>query len=132
MDMNEAAIYLCKNCFSESGALPSQWNYAGVHVRVKLIPCSGKIDAQYIMHAFEGGIHGVCVITCPEGKCKLSQGNYRAHMRIATVRRLLSEAGIDPENARIVQCDGSESADRIIATINETVGHFTGSAIAAR
>jgi coenzyme F420-reducing hydrogenase delta subunit len=124
--MNEAAIYICKNCFPQSAALPTQWNHAGVLVRIKIIPCSGKIDAQYMMHAIEGGVRGVCVIACAEGKCTLSQGNYRARIRTETVRKLLSETGMDPENVRIVQCSGKENAAGIRETINETVGRFTG------
>ncbi len=123
--MNEAAVYICKNCFPECGSLPAQWNNSGTHIRIKRIPCSGKIDAQYMLHAFESGFRGICVITCPEGKCKLSQGNYRAQIRTATVRRLLSEVGIDPENARIIQCSGDETVGRIKEMINETVGRFT-------
>jgi coenzyme F420-reducing hydrogenase delta subunit len=123
--MNEAAIYICKNCFPQSAALPTQWNLAGTLVRIKIIPCSGKVDAQYMMHAIEGGVRGICVFTCAEGKCTLSQGNYRARIRTETVRRLLSEAGADPGNVRIVQCSGNETAEGIRETINETVGRFT-------
>jgi coenzyme F420-reducing hydrogenase delta subunit len=85
-----------------------------------------------MMHAFEGGVRGICVITCPEGKCKLSQGNYRAHMRIATVQRLLSEAGFSPENARIVQGDGTENAERVKEIINSAVASFKDPVLAAR
>jgi coenzyme F420-reducing hydrogenase delta subunit len=130
--MNEAAVYICKNCFPDCASLPTQWNSAGTLIRIKLIPCSGKIDAQYMMHAIEGGVRGVFVVTCPEGKCKLSQGNYRAHMRTATVRRLLSEAGANPENARIFECSGDETASRIKEIINEAVAGFTDSVFAVR
>jgi len=128
--MREAVVYACKNCFPESAALPTQWNHAGVLVRIKIMPCSGKIDAQYMMHALEGGVKGICVLTCPEGKCKLSQGNYRANIRTATVRRLLSEVGADPENARIFQCSGNETAEKIKELINQTVVGFSDSALA--
>ena len=123
--MKEAAIYVCRNCVSNCESLPTQWISDGTHIRIKLIPCSGKIDARYLLHAFESGMRGICVVTCPEGKCKLSQGNYRAQVRIATVRRLLGEAGIDPENARIVQCTGSETAGTIKEMIDEAVGRFS-------
>jgi coenzyme F420-reducing hydrogenase delta subunit len=122
--MNEAVAYVCKNCITDSASLPAQWNHAGVHVRVKLIPCSGKIDAQYMLHSFEGGLAGICIVACPEGKCKLSQGNYRAKIRIATVRSLLGEIGINPEKARIVQCADNETAARVKELIDETVGSF--------
>jgi coenzyme F420-reducing hydrogenase delta subunit len=122
--MNGVAVFVCKNSFPESASLPTQWSHEGVHIRIKLLPCSGKIDAQYMLHAFEGGVRGICVVTCPEGKCKLSQGNYRAQVRTSTVRRLLSEVGIDPENARIIQCTGNETVGRIREIINETVIRF--------
>ena len=128
--MSEAVVYVCKNCFPQSAGLPTQWSHAGVLVRIKIIPCSGKIDAQYMMHAMEGGVKGICVLTCPEGKCKLSQGNYRAHVRTATVRRLLSEVGADPENARIFECSGDETTDCIKELINKTVAGFTDSTLA--
>jgi coenzyme F420-reducing hydrogenase delta subunit len=128
--MNNAAIYICKNCFPEAAVLPTQWIHAGTLVRIKILPCSGKIDAQYIMHALESGVKGVCVITCPEGKCKLSQGNYRAHLRTATVRRLLSEAGADQGNARIFECSGDETVARIKEIINEAVAGFSDSVLA--
>jgi coenzyme F420-reducing hydrogenase delta subunit len=128
--MSEAVIFICKNCFPESASLPTQWKHGEVLVRIKIMPCSGKIDAQYMMHAMEGGVKGICVITCPEGKCKLSQGNYRAHVRTETVRRLLSEIAADRENAGIFECSGNETADSIKNLINTTVAGFTDSALA--
>ena len=89
-------VYLCKNCIPGGKYAPAQWNEAGLHVRIKEIPCSGKIDAQYILHALEGGLRGVCVVTCPQGDCTFMQGNYRAEMRLSTVRRLLEEIGPTP------------------------------------
>ena len=50
--------------------------------------CSGKIDIQYMFHAFEGGARGVCVLMCRRGTCTLAQGNYRALVRVGTVQRL--------------------------------------------
>jgi coenzyme F420-reducing hydrogenase delta subunit len=102
-------------------SLPRQWIHAGMHIRIKLIPCSGKIDAQYILHAFEGGVGRIGIITCPEGKCTLSQGNYRAQMRTATVRRLLEEIGLDPASIQLIRCTGNETVGSIREMINEIV-----------
>jgi len=122
----EVIVYVCKNCLPESGRLPVQWTEAGMHVRVREIPCSGKIDAQYLLHALEGGAHGVCVLTCSKGECTLTQGNYRAEIRIRMVQRLLEEIGLDPQRAEIINCPQDQSLDYIKDVINDVVHRFSG------
>ena len=122
----EVIVYVCKNCLPESGRLPVQWTEAGMHVRVREIPCSGKIDAQYLLHALEGGAHGVCVVTCSKGECTLTQGNYRAEIRIRMVQRLLEEIGLDPQRAEIINCLHDQSLDHIKSVINDVVHRFSG------
>ena len=122
----EVVVYLCKNCLPQSGRLPVQWTEAGMHVRVREIPCSGKIDAQYLLHALEGGVHGVCVLTCSKGKCTLTQGNYRAEIRVHTVQRLLKEIGLDPRRAEIINCPDDQSLDKITIMINDSARRFSG------
>ncbi len=98
------SVYICHRCIPEGMRLPQQWTQAGVHVRMTELPCSGKTDAQYLFHAIEAGGRGLLVIACPEGDCRLSQGNYRAEIRVGTVRRLLAEIGMDPERAVLIHC----------------------------
>jgi coenzyme F420-reducing hydrogenase delta subunit len=97
-------VYLCHNCVPEQARLPRQWRQQGAHVLTRVVPCSGKMDGQYLFHGLEGGAWGLCVVTCPKGECRLAQGNYRAEIRVGTVRRLLGEIGIEPERAQFVQC----------------------------
>lgn len=123
-------VYLCKNCIPEGGKLPAQLTEAGVHVRVKQIPCSGKIDAQYILHSLEGGVRGVCVVTCPRGECTLSQGNYRAEIRVKTVQRLLSEIGDDPRRTELIQCPADASLEVIKGLVSGAVQRFSGKSAA--
>jgi F420-non-reducing hydrogenase iron-sulfur subunit len=120
----ESIVYLCRNCMPDGARLPAQWIEAGMHLHIKEIPCSGKIDAQYLFHALESGMKGVLVITCPQGKCTLAQGNYRAKVRIGTVQRLLKEIGDDPGRADIVHCAEGESLDQIKDRINGAARRF--------
>jgi len=120
--ISDVIIYLCKNCLPQGGRLPSQWSEGDVHIKVKEIPCSGKIDAYYLFHALEGGARTVCVMTCPKGECTLSQGNYRAEVRLRTVQRLLGEIGLDPERAILINCPADASLDRLKGLISEAVG----------
>jgi coenzyme F420-reducing hydrogenase delta subunit len=121
----DVIIYLCKNCIPGGKYAPFQWNERGLHVRIKEIPCSGKIDAQYILHALEGGLRGVCVVTCPHGVCTLAQGNYRAEVRVRTVQRLLEEIGLDPIRAQLINCAPDETVDHLRGLINEAIHRFS-------
>jgi F420-non-reducing hydrogenase iron-sulfur subunit len=114
-------IYLCKNCIPGGRFLPVQWDDAGMHIRIKEIPCSGKIDTQYILHAFEGGVHGVCIVACPQGDCTLSQGNYRAEVRVRTAQRLLKEMDLDPNRIELLHCSKNESIDHLKEILNEAI-----------
>jgi F420-non-reducing hydrogenase iron-sulfur subunit len=128
---SDIIVFLCKNCVPQSRALPIQWSESGAHVRVKQIPCSGKIDMQYILHAFEGGVQGVVVVACAQGACTLAQGNYRAKMRVQTVQRLLGEIGLDPESVQIVNCAQHETLDNVKTLIGDAVGRIAGVGTAA-
>ena len=121
----DVIIYLCKNCIPGGRYAPVQWNENGLHVRIKEIPCSGKIDAQYILHALEGGLRGVCVVTCPHGECTLAQGNYRAEVRVRTVQRLLEEIGLDPFRAQLINCAPDETVERLRGLITGAVHRFS-------
>lgn len=94
--------------------MPRQWTQDGVHVAVEQLPCSGKLDAQYLFHAIEAGSRGVLVVTCPRGDCRLIQGNYRAEVRMRMVRRLLAEIGIEPERAALVRCADGDDLDELV------------------
>jgi F420-non-reducing hydrogenase iron-sulfur subunit len=97
-------VYYCTNCAPPGGRLPRQWSHHGARVLVREVPCSGKMDGQYLLHALEGGARGLCVVACPRGECHLAQGNYRAEIRIRTLRRLLGEIGLEPERAELIHC----------------------------
>jgi coenzyme F420-reducing hydrogenase delta subunit len=90
-------------------------------VVVREMPCSGKIDVQYLFRALESGVNGVCVVTCPEGECKLAQGNFRADVRVRTVRRLLSEIGCEPERVQSVRCPAGGSNEEYEQRVREGV-----------
>lgn len=108
------SVYICRQCIPKAARLPRQWTQGGVHVQVTLLPCSGKTDAQYLFHAIEGGARGLLVVTCPQGECRLAQGNYRADMRVRTVRRLLAEIGIEPERAVLKHCAPDDDLEGLV------------------
>jgi coenzyme F420-reducing hydrogenase delta subunit len=117
----DVIVYVCSNSIPEGLRLPRQWKWQGAHVVVREMPCSGKIDVQYLFHALEGGVNGVSVVTCPEGECKLAQGNFRADVRVRTVRRLLSEIGYEPQRVELVRCPAGDSREQYEKRIRDAV-----------
>jgi F420-non-reducing hydrogenase iron-sulfur subunit len=108
------SVYVCQRCIPAGVHLPRQWKQDSIPVRVTVLPCSGKTDGQYLFHAIEAGAFGVIVVACPRGECHLAQGNYRAEIRVHTVRRLLAEIGLEPERAVLVHRGPEEDLEALI------------------
>jgi F420-non-reducing hydrogenase iron-sulfur subunit len=107
----DVVVFVCHRSIPQ-GALPrQQWKHDDAKVVVHTVPCSGKMDGQYLLHALEGGACGLCIIACPKGECHLGQGNYRAEIRLRTIRRLLGEAGLEPERAELLHCSPNDSPE---------------------
>lgn len=117
-------MYVCYNCMRPGTLLPRQWEQNGLHVQVNEVPCSGKIDVQYLFHAFEGGASGVCVVGCPQGECRLAQGNYRAEIRVQMVQRLLGEIEMNPERIAIVHCSPDDPEGHTEQLLRKSVDQF--------
>lgn len=120
----DVIVYVCRNALPDGGRLARQWKQDGLHVLVREVPCSGKIDAQYLFHALEAGVHGLCVVACPKGQCTHAQGNYRAEVRIGTIRRLLAEIGVEPERAELLHCSADEGVGHVEELVRGAVQRF--------
>jgi len=120
----DVILYVCSNCTAAGGRLPRQWQQDGASVLVREVPCSGKLDAQYLLHALEGGGYGICVIACPKGECQLAQGNYRAEVRTGMLRRLLEEIGLEPERLELVHCSAHDPPERLEQLARGVVGRI--------
>ena len=109
MDTTGIHIYYCRNA-SQGGEFPPALTRLEVRsdVRLEAVPCSGKIDPRYLLKAFESGASAVCVLTCPNGHCKMMQGNLRAGRRVSAVRQLIAEAGLDPNALQVFLPGGPE------------------------
>ncbi len=121
----DVIVYVCHNSVPDGARLPRQWKQDGAHVLTREVPCSGKMDGQYLLHAIEGGGRGICVVTCPEGECRLAQGNYRAEIRMATIRRLLVEIGIEPERAELVRLGSGDSPEQFNQAVRDAVARIS-------
>ena len=65
------------------------------NVRIIRLPCTGRIDFNLIVKAFEMGADAVLVSGCHPGDCHYTAGNYHARRRWILFRQLLETLGID-------------------------------------
>lgn len=70
-------------------------------VRVVKLPCTGKLDVQLVLDAFEHGVDGVMVAGCMEGDCHYQRGNFNAKRRVNYAKALLQSIGLEPERVRM-------------------------------
>lgn len=71
------------------------------NIRIVKIPCSGRLDAQHVLDAFEGGADGVMVAGCLEGDCHFQTGNLHAKRRVRWLQGLLRGIGLDGERLQM-------------------------------
>ena len=120
----DVVVNVCHDCIPDGERLPRQWEQGGGLVVVREIPCSGKIDVQYLFHGIEGGGKGLCVVACPKGQCTLAEGNYRAEIRVRTVQRLLGEMGIESARVELLHCSPDDQPDHLERLVRDAVRRF--------
>ena len=64
------------------------------NIRIIRTPCTGRLEVDYFMHAFEKGADGVVVAGCEEGSCHFKEGNLTAKRRVNYTKDLLAEMGL--------------------------------------
>ncbi len=79
------------------------------NVKLFRFPCTGKVDVEYMLKAFEEGADGVYIVACPIGNCHHVHGNVRATKRLAYARELLEEIGLDGDRLGIFYMSGSQA-----------------------
>ena len=98
----ELTAFTCIYCGSmaadTAGAM--RLNYPA-NVKLFRFPCTGKVDIEYILKAFEEGADGVYIVACSIGNCHHIHGNVRATKRLEHARQILEEIGLEGERLGI-------------------------------
>jgi len=103
-------VAFCCNWCSYAGA-----DLAGVSrfqypptARIIRVMCSGRLEPQFILRAFELGADGVLVTGCHPGECHYISGNERAKQKVAKTQELLDVLGVDSRRLRLEWISASE------------------------
>lgn len=92
-------------------------------VRILRLPCTGKMEVDHLLAAFERGVDGVIVAGCLEGGCHFQVGNLRARRRVERTRQMLREIGLEPERLEMFNLSSAEGARfaEIVARMNDRI-----------
>ena len=104
----EIIAFCCNYCASSAAALAgSKRLQYPAGVRIIPTPCTGKLEMEHILEAFEKGIDGILIAGCLEGGCHFVEGNLRARKRTDRIRSILEEIGLGSERLQMVNLSDS-------------------------
>jgi F420-non-reducing hydrogenase iron-sulfur subunit len=101
--------FLCNWCSYAGADLAgvSRLQY-GPNVRVIRVPCSARVNPQFIIKALQNGADGVLVSGCHPGDCHYISGNLVARRKFALVKKFLTYIGIEDERVQFSWVSASE------------------------
>lgn len=88
------------------------------NIRVIRIPCTGRLNPNFILSAFRGGADGVWVSGCHPGDCHYISGNLHARRRFTILKNLLEYVGMEPDRLHFSWISSAE-AEKFQKTVTE-------------
>jgi coenzyme F420-reducing hydrogenase delta subunit len=115
--------FICANC-ARPGRAPSSagrprptipnfnWPFP---VREVLVPCTGRIQPEHVLKAFESGADVVCAVACQEDNCHYLEGSERCARRVDYLRSILDEIGLGGRRLMLFHLPGTAADDLALA-----------------
>jgi F420-non-reducing hydrogenase iron-sulfur subunit len=126
-DFEPKVVAFCCNWCSYAGA-----DLAGVsrfqyppNARIVRVMCSGRVEPQFILRAFELGADGVLVAGCHIGDCHYVSGNEKAQKKIEATKDLIDQLGIGSTRLRLEWISASEGS-KFAETMKDFIEHLKG------
>jgi coenzyme F420-reducing hydrogenase delta subunit len=127
-------VFVCANCARPPQAPPSAGrkrpvtpNFAWpIPVQEVLVPCTGRIQPEHVLKAFESGSDAVCAIACESANCHYVEGSGRCARRMEYVRSILDEIGIDSARLMLFTLPGTAAEDLALAMGKPSPEHNNG------
>jgi F420-non-reducing hydrogenase iron-sulfur subunit len=126
-DFEPKVVAFCCNWCSYAGA-----DLAGVsrfqyppNARIVRVMCSGRVEPQFILRAFELGADGVLVAGCHIGDCHYISGNEKAQKKIEATKDLIDQLGIGSTRLRLEWISASEGS-KFAETMKDFIEHLKG------
>jgi F420-non-reducing hydrogenase iron-sulfur subunit len=80
------------------------------NLRIVRVMCTSRLDPTFVIRGLELGADGVLVSGCHPGDCHYVNGNYKTERRVHLLRKLIQQAGLEPERIRLEWISASEGS----------------------
>ncbi|GAB6909171.1 conserved hypothetical protein [Desulfosarcina cetonica] len=111
-DAPTIVAFCCQNSGLEAAKMAESFGMplpAGL--KTVTVPCAGKVDIDYIMHALAEGADGVVIMACHNGNCKSERGSLYAGWRAANAQEMLAAIGVEKERICFATTASNMGAD---------------------
>lgn len=111
-DSPTIVAFCCQNSGLEAARMAESFNMPlPKGLKTVAVPCAGKVDIDYVMHALAEGADGVVIMACHNGNCKSEKGSLYASWRAADAQGMLEAIGIEKERICFATTASNMGAD---------------------
>jgi F420-non-reducing hydrogenase iron-sulfur subunit len=123
-DTSGVTVFVCANCArpgkESTSAKRARPVVPDLHlpgrVQQLIVPCTGRLQPEHVLKAFETGSSVVSVIACQDDNCHYIEGSRRCARRVDYIRSILKEIGLGDERLLLSYLPGSAMEDLALAT----------------
>jgi hypothetical protein len=84
-------------------------------VREILVACTGRLQPEHVLKAFESGSDVVAMVGCEEDNCHYLEGSKRCARRADYLRSILNAIGLGGERLMLFHLPGTAAQDMALA-----------------
>jgi coenzyme F420-reducing hydrogenase delta subunit len=116
-------VFVCANC-ARPGQAPTSagrpqpvvpnfgWPWP---VREILVACTGRLQPEHVLKAFESGSEVVSMVACQEDNCHYIEGSKRCARRADYLRSILDVIGLGGQRLMLFHLPGTAAEDMALA-----------------
>ncbi|RDE11816.1 MAG: F420-nonreducing hydrogenase [Candidatus Thorarchaeota archaeon] len=112
-------IFGCQQCMYAAsdlaGTMKLQYDASS---RIIRMPCTARLDINFLLKALQEGADGVLVVGCHPGDCAFKTGNLGAERRVRFTKKLIEQLGLDERRVKMVFVSAAEG-DKFAAEVNK-------------
>lgn len=111
-DAPTIVAFCCQNSGLEAARMAASFGMPlPKGLKTVAVPCAGKVDIDYVMHALAEGADGVVVMACHNKNCKSEKGTLYAKWRTANAQSMLEAIGVEKERICFATTAANMGAD---------------------
>jgi len=121
-DAPKIAAFVCNWCLRAEEDLAAL-DRLPPNVRVVRVPCSGRVDPLFVLHALREPVGGVLVAGCTPGECHYKEGNSIEQSRLLLLQMMMGHLGMDARRVRFARF-GAADRGQFERTLAEMMGEL--------